>query len=203
MILELDAIKEHYCIEEGFDRIIALTKGKKVFLNALRFERNSKKLYVLIDKASELGLTNLRTVKQQFIHNINSLFEEKFGKLVLTEKIDFFNKVETLYDDDSLGVVKELKFLCPSGTIRYEKLALKTHSHDLRDEGYHKAGMEEISYIFDPFYISMSFDHGEFSLLGKRAMINASGRKALTEGILTRSYSCGDYSRLLTVLEDA
>lgn len=203
VVLEKDAIKDTYCYEEGFDKIIATTTGKKIFINTLRIERDLGKLYVMIDRADEVGLINLRKVKGTFIDKINALYESSNGNLFFQNKINLLDKVEALYDDDDLGIVDELKFLCPSGTLRHEKLSRKESAADLRYEVYHKAGMEEIDYIIEPFYISMKFNFGQLSLLGRSSMINNSRKRPLTEGVLRQSFSCNNYSSLLKVLDDA
>ncbi|EGQ8090912.1 hypothetical protein G5G48_001848, partial [Vibrio vulnificus] len=138
VILEQSAIKESY-YDEGFDKIIATTKGKKVFVNTVRIEKDLNKIYVMIDRADEVGLSNLRKVKGQFTNHINSIYESKYGELFFSNKINLFDKVELLYDDVNLGVVSELKFLCPSGTSRHEKLSQRGEINDLREEVYHKA----------------------------------------------------------------
>lgn len=202
VILEQSAIKESY-YDQGFDKIIAKTKGKKVFVNTLRIEKGINKIYVMIDRADEIGLSDLRKIKGDFTYYINSIYESKHGELFFNKKINFFEKVELLYDDENLGVVSELKFLCPSGTSRHEKLSQRGELKDLREEVYHKAGMEKIDYIIDPFYITMNFDFGDLSLLGRKYMINNIQDRPLTEGVVRKAYANDKYTSLLKVLNDA
>ncbi|MCE9831057.1 hypothetical protein [Vibrio diabolicus] len=202
VILEQSAIKESY-YDEGFDKIIAKTKGKKVFVNTVRIEKHLNKIYVMIDRADEIGLSDLRRVKGDFTNHINSIYELNYGELFFNHKINLFDKVELLYDDVDLGVVSELKFLCPSGTSRHEKLSQRGELNDLREEVYHKAGMEKIDYIIDPFYIAMDFEFGNLSLLGRKYMINNLKNRPLTEGVLRKAYSDDKYTNLLKVLNDA
>ncbi|MFA0647665.1 hypothetical protein [Vibrio cyclitrophicus] len=203
VVLEQNAIKDNYCYEEGFDKIIATTKGKRVFVNTLRIDKHSKKVYSMIDRADEVGLSNLRKVKATFITHINAIYENTYGELFFHNKLNLFDKVEALYDNSDLGVVSELKFLCPSGASRYEKLSQKGDLKDLREEVYHKAGMKEIKYIIEPFYITMNFDFGELSLLGRKSMVNNIKDSPLTEGILRNCFSNNNYSILLQMLDDA
>ncbi|HHG3522601.1 TPA: hypothetical protein ACX3FR_000083 [Vibrio parahaemolyticus] len=202
IVLEQSAIKENY-YEEGFDKIVAITKGKKVFINVLRIEKEINKLFVMIDRAEEVGLNNLRKVKSTFTNYINEIYENEHGELFFSNKLNLFDKVEALYEDEDLGVVSELKFLCPSGTSRHEKLSQRGHLKDLREEVYHKAGMEKIDYIIDPFHITMDFEFGNLSLLGRKYMINNAKNHPLTEGVLRKCYTCSKHSSLLKILDNA
>lgn len=85
VILEQSAIKESY-YDDGFDKIIAKTKGKKVFVNTIRFEKELNKIYVMIDRAEEIGLSDLRKVKEDFTNHINSIYEKKYGELFFSKK---------------------------------------------------------------------------------------------------------------------
>lgn len=203
VVLERDAIKDGYYFDEDFDRIVATSKRKKIFINSIRYEKKQHKLFLLIDRADEIGLRDLRKIKESFKYSINSLFDEVTGDTFFSKASNLIEKVGSLYDDESVGIVKDLKFLCPSGTVRYEALTVGNKFDDLRDEIYHKAGMEKIEYVFDPFYITLSFEEGELCLLGQKVMTRVENPKSLTEGIIRKSYNDSSYSYLFNTLNDA
>ena len=191
-----------YKLDNNFDKIYGVRKSRKLFFNSIRFDKKAGRIFVLIDRADEVGLRTLREIKDEFLLKINELYYDAHSKIALTGPVNYFGKVQDLYSGNK-GSVTELKFICPSGTVRHEELKARNFSQDLREEIYHSAGMNSIDYEIDPFHISLKFqDVGELTLLGQKVMANGSNPKPLTEGLLRFCYSGERYSKLLEMLDD-
>ncbi|MGN2616347.1 hypothetical protein [Aliivibrio fischeri] len=197
-----EAFKDSFLEYQDFDKVTATINTRKTFYNSLHYDNSKNRIYLFIDRAEEVGLRNLREVKNDFKQRINDLFYNEFDSIFFNNRVNLFNKVDLLYDGTK-GIVNELKFVCPSGTVRYEVLSNRVKHEDLREELYHKAGMEKIDYAIEPFHISLKFEEGYLCLLGQKVMTNNIEPKPLTEGMIKSSFSRNHYLYLLKVLDEA
>ncbi len=128
--------------------------------------------YVVVGvTATELGRRLVDPLDDSFAA-LDSSFGTTLGlEWPLGTPVDLFPAIRRIYDDGDEGRVVELHFECSAGAIRAEKM--RRTSEDLRQEGYHVAGVE-VSEI-DPYRIGVRWTRDdrdvELFLPGVRRML--------------------------------
>ena len=105
----------------------------------------------------EIRTDNPKGMSQDLSHAIHSNLKNEINEIseseLITDPIDLFPLIESMYNDEKEGQVVELGFSTATASIKNEKM--RRSGTCLRQEIYHQGGKQALSTPIEPFRISL------------------------------------------------
>ncbi|EGR2358729.1 TPA: hypothetical protein ACN343_001438 [Vibrio parahaemolyticus] len=207
---ELESFGEY---GEAFDKIIGLVDKEQIFFNSVFLDKSCKYIEIRIDLADVVGVTTIKEVMSDFEQYLDKLCFSKFTIPFPGISKNFFPVIHDIYNNKTEGYVSDLSFICGTGVNRTESIrgSKNSETKDIREEGYHIAGTEEIEHVFTPYRVKLYWDKEddedlEYSpflyIPGSISHSKDDSADKLDYAIISRTYTSYEFNYVVNVLRE-
>lgn len=154
------------------DSVIKLnTKVQVTVFDSIIYDSENKRLFVAIDDSRFIFEESAFDMQSKLTHEVADIIPS-LSKLKL---MDFYPAIETMYQNDTEGLVHRLAFECNTGAVRDEKL--KQGQLDLRAESYHTSGKAAIGGVIYPYKLGVTWHPRKYDTLASEIELEINGNR--------------------------
>ncbi|HCE3033001.1 hypothetical protein P7M07_02665 [Vibrio parahaemolyticus] len=207
---ELESFGEY---AEVFDKIVGLVDKEQIFFNSIFLDKNCKYVEIRVDLADVVGVSTIKEVMSDFEKFLDVIFFSKFKMSFPGISNNLFPVIHEIYNNKNEGYISELSFICGTGVNRTESIrgGKNSETKDIREEGYHIAGTEEIEHVFTPYRTKLYWDEEDDEDLEYSPFLYIPGNISHAKGdsadkldyaIISRTYTDYEFNYVINVLRE-